>query len=296
MTLKTTSGENPTANLAINKSRIKKYGKNKTIPSYYLEKGQEFQLELYNPTQEKVLTTIKFNNKAISGGLILRPGERVFLDRYLDSNKKFLFDTYKVDNTKSAKKAIEPNGDVEIAFFKEIIQNNNIFLCGGTGTLNLNYTNNLTTNDLYIPVKSDSGSPTLDWMVDDLGTGDVHVNYSTSNISSNTNNINFKSPSINITEMDSSEILRSSKPKKSKTLSKTPIEIETGRVEQGSKSDQDLCNGSGDFEITSFHVVTYKILPKSQKKLSTKDYYTKYCGDCGAKVKTKFCPYCGAKQ
>jgi hypothetical protein len=39
MKIKKTSGDKkPTANLAINKSRIKKYGKSKYIPSYYFEK------------------------------------------------------------------------------------------------------------------------------------------------------------------------------------------------------------------------------------------------------------------
>lgn len=315
MTKKEVSGKNPTANLAINKSRIKKYGKKKSIPSYYLEKGQEFQIELYNPTQEKVLTTIKLNNNPISGGLILRPGERVFLDRFLDTNKKFLFDTYEVDNTKSARKAIEPNGDVEIAFFKEIIPINNV------------------------------GGVTLDWMVDDLGTGSNNfIDLSTGNITNTTlysdsnldnnsnldNDITFSttgtagvgnsSPTSNLSVSDNviGESLRSvkgskssgfltsgkvaniglnfmSKPLKSKKSS-TPTTIETGRVEKGSESDQTLCEGNGDFEMTSFHVVRYKLIPKSQKKLSTKDYYTKYCGNCGAKCKTKFCPYCGAKQ
>ena len=289
MTKKQVSDKNPTANLAINKSRIKKYGKNKSIPSYYLEKGQEFQIELYNPTQEKVLTTIKLNNNPISGGLILRPGERVFLDRFLDTNKKFLFDTYKVDNTKSTRKAIEPNGDVEIAFFKEIIPTNNF------------------------------GGVTLDWMVDDLGTGSNNfTDLSTGNITNTTlysnsnldNGITFtttggvslgnptSTSNLSVSDNVIGESLRSVKGSKSlkSKKSSTPTTIETGRVEKGSESDQTLCEGSGDFEMTSFHVVRYKLMPKSQKKLSTKEYYTKYCGQCGAKCKTPFCAHCGAKQ
>jgi ribosomal protein S4 len=288
MSKKTATADKPQAYLAINKSRVKMYGKKKSIPSYYLEKGQEFQIELYNPTQEKVLTTFKLNNKPLSGGLILRPGERVFLDRYLDKSKKFLFDTYKVENSKSSKKAIEPNGDVEIAFFKEIQQH---FII--------------------------NNGVTLDWMVDDLGTGGNNfIDLSTGNITNTTlysdtnpdSNITFTSMS-NTTDfkgdvkidgnLDVNGIIRSgnnqSKRFKSKKT-KSPDKIETGRVEEGSNSNQKLHEGSGDFEMMSFHVIRYKLFPKSQKKLSTKEYYTKYCWNCGAKCKTPFCPHCGAKQ
>ena len=47
----------PTANLAINKSRMKVYGKNSEVPTYYLNKGQEFQIELFNPTTNNILAS-----------------------------------------------------------------------------------------------------------------------------------------------------------------------------------------------------------------------------------------------
>lgn len=151
---KTSGPNNPTVHLAINKGRVKKYGKNKSIPSYYLENKQEFQIELYNPTQGNILTTIKLNDNPISGGLIIRAGERIFLDRYLDSNKKFLFDTYEVENKKSAQKAIELNGDIEVAFFKENVPleplssntmwDGNMRCSSGSGIDN-NYSNSITT-------------------------------------------------------------------------------------------------------------------------------------------------------
>jgi len=110
----------PTANIAVNKSRIKIYENDGDMPTYYLQKGQEFQIELYNPTQGTVLAKIFLNNTAISqGGLVLKPGQRVFLDRYLDVAKKFLFDTYEVSNSEETKKAIEKNGDFKVEFFKE---------------------------------------------------------------------------------------------------------------------------------------------------------------------------------
>ena len=112
----------PTANIAVNKSRIKLYSKGVEMPTYYLQKGQEFQIELFNPTSDVVLAKVNLNGKPISqGGLVLNPGQRVFLERYLDVAKKFLFDTYEVSNTEEVKKAIEDNGDFKVEFFKEIV-------------------------------------------------------------------------------------------------------------------------------------------------------------------------------
>jgi hypothetical protein len=293
MSIKTVSVNMPTAYLAINKSRLKMYGKKKSIPSYYLEKGQEFQIELYNPTQEKVLATFKFNNKAVSGGLILRPGERVFLDRYLDKSKKFLFETYKVENSKSSRKAIEPNGDVEIAFFKEIVPLPK-FLMGGTGQVTLDWLDSSGTGGQGITFSSANtfNSYTLE---DNSITITTASAYGTPTSNTPLFSSQFKSHGVPLGEKDMSESPVRSKSLKSRKT-KAPNKIETGRIDEGSNSNQDLCEGTGDFELMSFHVVRYKLLPKSQKKLSTKEYYTKYCGQCGAKCKTPFCPHCGAKQ
>jgi hypothetical protein len=67
------------------------------IDTVYLNDGDEFEIELYNPTQNKVLAKIEMNGNSIGNGIILRPGERVFLERYLDVAKKFLFETYVVN-------------------------------------------------------------------------------------------------------------------------------------------------------------------------------------------------------
>ena len=50
----------------------------------------------------------------------MRPGERVFLERYLDEAKKFLFETYEVNSADpNVQRAIQNNGDVEIEFYQE---------------------------------------------------------------------------------------------------------------------------------------------------------------------------------
>ena len=108
----------PTANIAVNKSRLKVYKNTGDMPTYYLQKGQEFQIELFNPTTDVILAKIILNGNPISqGGLVLNPGQRVFLDRYLDVAKKFLFDTYEVSNTEEVKKAIEKSRELLCFFY-----------------------------------------------------------------------------------------------------------------------------------------------------------------------------------
>ena len=86
----------PSAYITKNKQRIKQHGQ-----TVYLNDGDEFEIELHNPKNNPILAKILLNGKYIpGGGIVLRPGERVFLERYLDKDRKFLFETYSVDNTK----------------------------------------------------------------------------------------------------------------------------------------------------------------------------------------------------
>jgi hypothetical protein len=114
------SNDGPTVNITVKKSRMKQYYVSDT-PTYYLNNGTEFEIELFNNTNETVLAEIKLNNKIISnGGLVLKPAQRVFLERFLDSEQKFLFETYEVDDTDEINELISNNGDVSISFYKEM--------------------------------------------------------------------------------------------------------------------------------------------------------------------------------
>ena len=86
----------------------------------YLPKDAEFEIELYNPLQETILAKISFNNKTVSQeGLILRPGQRVFLERYLNEDRKFKFEVYSVEDNEGSKYTITHNGLVSVSFYKE---------------------------------------------------------------------------------------------------------------------------------------------------------------------------------
>src|ERR1019366_3664826 len=108
---------NPVAYIAIGKQRVKQYD-----DIVYLKNNQSFEIELFNPTQNKILAKIDLNDNSIGSGIVLRPGERVFLERFLDNSKKFLFETYTVNGSNDeVKKAIANNGNVDVEFYNQWI-------------------------------------------------------------------------------------------------------------------------------------------------------------------------------
>jgi hypothetical protein len=295
----------PTANIAVNKSRIKLYTKNVDMPTYYLEKGQEFQIELFNPTTDVVLAKIILNGKALSqGGLVLNPGQRVFLDRYFDVAKKFLFDTYEVSKSSEVMEAIKNNGDIKIEFYKEskpvefnmpiIISNydwtyrpstyyTNTGGWANTSSGNINLTHG--TSDLY-----KSGTLSTQGMVN---TDSVSYS-STVNYSDNMKSMDIKLSRNILGDVEGMNDVKRS-PIRSRKLSKT---IETGRVEQGSVSEQKFKTVNKNFDYIPFHTLEYKLMPLSQKINTVADISVKrYCTNCGHKLgKTdKFCSSCGKK-
>jgi len=289
----------PTANIAINKSRLKLY--KGEIPTYYLKPSSEFQIELFNPTKGMVLAKIKLNSKLITqGGLILRPGERVFLERYIDIPKKFKFDTYEVSgNNDEVKKAIEDNGDFEVQFYKEkivvndyptLVLNGNITRqytqSGGANKSNFtDYTRGSNINTTGTPYPND-----ITFTTSGLG------NSTSTNNTNNLYNTNISSSNVSMDWMEP-EMDTQSKPKKlrSRTVSK---KIETGRVEEGSTSNQKMEYLKKNWEYFSFHSVEYKLLPLSQKINTSEDITIKsYCTSCSKKSKKgdNFCGKCGHK-
>jgi hypothetical protein len=105
-----------TAHITKNRNRSKIYE-----DSVYLKDGENFEIELFNPTTSRVLAKITINGNSISNsGIVLKPGERVYLERFIDSNNKFVFETYQVEGSNEALNAIRNNGIVEVSFYTEI--------------------------------------------------------------------------------------------------------------------------------------------------------------------------------
>ena len=112
----TTSVSKPTAHITKKKSRLKVYNGHVV----FLNDKDNFEFEIHNPTQKSVLCKIKINGEYIStSGVVIRPGQRVFLERFLDTNNKFEFSTYEVKDTSANRTAIDLNGDVRIEFYNE---------------------------------------------------------------------------------------------------------------------------------------------------------------------------------
>ena len=290
----------PTANVTINKSRIKQHNKDSKIPSYYLNDGDSFQLELFNPTTSDILAKISIDGKLISqNGLIIRRGERIFLDRYLDVAKKFQFSTYTVSNTDEVKTAIQENGDLKIEFFEEYIEPlNQLFkipqqtppsfppqpwweVTYGSGGMAGIYDGTITTNNTTnVDITFGNETSTLGFMDMDMNT------------STYTNNV---TGSLNLPLSEPTTPKGPNKRKFKKNLKSK--KIETGQVSEGGKSDQTMEMVNRSFAINAFHTVEYKLLPTSQKNVTSDEVINKYCTQCSTKIKKgwKFCSSCGGK-
>ncbi len=251
--------DKPCAYITKNKQRIKQFGQN-----VYLKDGSEFEIELYNPSRNTVLSKIKINGNFISGGgIILRPGERVFLERYLDVRRKFKFETYSVDSTNETMNAIANNGDVEILFYEE------------EDMIDVRLNSYPWTND-YTYINRD------------INTGGSYPRYGVTFTTSNTV-INSADANINLTSLNTSNDTVN------RPLTKKSKSIETGRVEKGSSSNQEFNSVSKNFNSWTVSTSVWKLLPESQRPVEKRDLIEK-CPKCSTKLKKsswKFCPECG---
>jgi hypothetical protein len=264
--------DKPYAYITKNKQRVKQFGQN-----VYLKDGSEFEIELYNPSRKTVLGKIKINGEFINGGgIILRPGERVFLERYIDVPHKFKFETYTVDSTNETMNAIANNGDVEVLFYEE----EDIII----GRLN----NNLNWNPTYINTNLTSS----------IGNNfyTSNVNYS-SDMSKSSLTLDGLNGTLNFSNNPRSSKFESKYDQKprSRSFAKKTKSIETGRVEQGSSSNQTFKTVSKNFNVWTVSTSVWKLLPESQKPVEKSDLIER-CPKCSTKIKKsswKFCPECG---
>ena len=309
--------------ISVGGNRLKQYPDN----TVYLDNGKEFQLEVFNPTTSKVLAKIKINGEYISSsGLVLKPGQRVFLERYFDIAKKFKFETYTVDDSPATAAAIAKNGLIEIEFYKEHVPvqyytincnpiittqqpwwqwnntSNPYYSSGGgcigtttTGNINLNST--LNNGDEYKNVSSQSAakqknsSSGLDGMLRKETSS-----YSDNNSSFYSQQIPVSSSYCDTTSFPTLDFLEMNF-ERSVSSEPQPKAKETGRVEAGSSSSQSFVTDYATYNSWYSSKVTWKIIPTSQKPLEVSDLKV-FCAMCGAQKKKetfKFCPHCGAK-
>jgi hypothetical protein len=254
------SNSKPNAWIVSPKDRGRKQIKSGKV---FLNDGDEFEIELFNPLTVSVLADIKLNGQSISKtGLVVKPGQRVYLDCFIDDRKKFKFSTYEIENSGEALEATQNNGVLEVFFYKEdVISLDNwqrrfdriivekhypynpypwynpytIYGSGGGSTF--------TTN----------GSSRI-WQSNVLGTITTSNAYYSSN-NSYTSQVDL--PNLNIAGSLSTN------------------SIETGRVEKGEKSKQKFTEVDIDFEKHYISSTIIQILPESRKPAEIKQIKTK---------------------
>lgn len=225
--------------LTKNKSRLKSYS-----DVIYMNDKDEFEIEFYNPNFSKVGIEISLNNSKISSSLlVINPMQRVYLSRYIDTDNKFVFNTYTAesDSKEELERLIKQNGKLEFKVFSEKEE-----------SYIVNYSGCNTSNQL--------GYPTF-----------TATNYSSTN--------DFSMGILNIVDIESS-----------KTLKK-----ETGLIDKGEKSNQNLTSINIEFSYLPYQTHTIQILPVSQKVISE---IRSYCTECGYRQRNnnwKHCPKCGTK-
>ncbi len=270
--------ESPQAWVAIKRNRQKIYnGQGKS--QVYLKDGQEFQIELFNPTQTRYLVKFKINgNYSSDRGLILNPGQRYFLDRFIDEDRKLAFSTYEIEDSKAAKKAIEKNGLLEVEFYSETFLHGNI----------ISYPKIYNTPNWSQPIWTTN--PSTFCYGTSNGISNNAGGSSTLTLAGSTvNNVSYTSGTVNCGTTYTSTSNYSSVV--------NDASIETGRVEKGEKSDQLFEQGYGTFGSWASYVTTVQIIPLSQKPAEAQEIRS-YCTGCGSRIKKqtwKFCPNCGTE-
>ena len=241
----------------------------------YLKDKEEFQIELFNPLTDCVLADIKLNGNTISqSGLVIRPGERFYLDCFVDDNKKFVFNTYEVEDNQSTKVAISKNGMLEVFFYKESV----------VSLKNWRNRFDRVIVEKYYPVHYPHYQPY--WYgvpnvycgngtittggLSGTTTGGYYTNGLSNNIigTTTTNNAYFSQP-INSTYTTGINI--SDLGNMTTTTSYSTNSIETGRVEKGGKSNQKFEEVDMDFEKFHISSIVLQLLPESVKPVDTKD-------------------------
>jgi hypothetical protein len=294
---------NKMAAIAVNKSLLKEYhaSEGRVV---YLDNGSEFQIKLFNPKNCNIAADISINGVPQSTCLVIRPGQTIWLERYLNESRKFKFETYNVEGqSDEVKAAIKQNGKITIKFYEETRPNNYL--------ATYNYLQKYIEKpmDYYIGDSIDLYSKAIDCNTNVYSqvNGISDVNSSIANTSLSLDS--FESPvlSASMACCNSSDSVSTSSYGQnvkqfttSRSLakkSKSNDSIETGRVEKGGYSSQSFIYSGIDLESFPFATEEITILPISRKPFYKEDLEKVYCPECGRKVKPKFkyCPFCGEK-
>jgi hypothetical protein len=221
----------------------------------YLEDNSEFEIELFNPLKDCVLADIKLNGNSISkNGLVIKPGQRVYLDCFIDYKKKFVFKTYEVESNLESLEAIEKNGLLEVFFYKEDVVSLNNWKNRFDKIIIEKWYPYQPYNPYDRKLQPYPYYPNI-W----YGTNDVIR--TTTNLNSLTTTGTCYSSNIDLSNISNRSC--------NMTLINSPIE--TGRIERGEVSKQKFTEVDMDFENHYIASTIIQILPESVKPTEVKD-------------------------
>ena len=228
----------------------------------FLENNETFEIELFNPLTVSVLADIKLNGQSISKtGLVVKPGQRVYLDCFIDDKKKFVFSTYEIENGLESLNATQNNGVLEVFFYKEdVITLDNWQRKFDRIIVEKHYPYN--PYPWYNPYTVYYGNT--------IGTGGYGNTNLTNGIIGTTTTSNAYYSSNNLVNCYTSESNVSYGGTTVNNLFSVN-NIETGRVEKGEKSKQKFTEVEMDFEKNYISSTIIQILPESRKPAEVKN-------------------------
>ena len=211
------------AKIAVNKSLLKEYNSSKYSRVVYLNDGDEFQIQLFNSEKHIIAAKIFIDGEELNDMLVLRPGERIWLERYLDRARKFKFSTYEIEDSAEAKEAASLNGQVKVCFYRVKTPRKNPIV----------FVNNVS--DYYYPTYKNFNSPSVYTSSVSLGPNTALTSNAEacdmSYVSSvSCDNLSF---SVSACTQDSCEFVAANSCASAEPTRSMDATIETGRTEEG---------------------------------------------------------------
>jgi hypothetical protein len=235
----------------------------------YLSDKEEFQIELFNPFQDCVLADIKLNGNSISkSGLVLNPGQRFYLDCFIDDKKKFIFDTYEVDDTDETTQAIAKNGLLEVFFYKESV----VTLQNWSDRFSRILTTRTYPYWVYPTYPYWGNTVTIGASYCGIGTTNTFTNTNLtsgsidlSNLNTTTGNAYYSSNTMAINSSYTNNVSLTS------AIGGSAKSIETGRIGKGDNSQQKFESVDMDFDKYYIASTILQILPESRRPIEAKE-------------------------
>ena len=249
-------GSKPGAWIVSTKDRGRKSIKSGKV---FLNDEEEFEIELFNPLTVSVLADIKLNGQSISKtGLVIKPGQRVYLDCFIDDRKKFKFSTYEIESNLESINATQNNGLLEVFFYKEDV----ITLDNWQRKFDRIIVEKYYPYNPYPWYNQPYYNPNI-YCGTTIGTGGIGTLTTTGNdfTVGSTTNAFYSSNNVDLSNLNING-----------SLDMIPINsIETGRVEKGEKSKQKFTEVDIEFEKNYIASTIIQILPESRKPTEVKE-------------------------